>query len=114
MGNKKHFGEEDRVLRFAVIAVAVLLLIAAIVVAGRMGNLREDSAAGEEKLEQMAKMNVQMRSGFRSLRMPGTARMIRTQRTRTRGARDQKTRIQETRVQRIRTRRVRMQRIRMR
>ncbi len=60
MGNKKHFGEEDRVLRFAVIAVAVLLLIAAIVVAGRMGNLREDSAAGEEKLEQMAKMNVQM------------------------------------------------------
>lgn len=59
MGNKKHFGEEDRVLRFAVIAVAALFFIAAIVIAGRMGNLREDSAAGEEKLEQMAKMNVQ-------------------------------------------------------
>lgn len=59
MERGKRFGEEDRVLRFALITVGVLFIIAAVVIAGRMKNLRADPTEGEKKLEQMAKADVQ-------------------------------------------------------
>ncbi len=59
MKNKNYFGEEDRVLRMAVIAAAVLFITGAAVVAVRMTNLRVDASEGEKKLEELAQADVQ-------------------------------------------------------
>ncbi len=59
MDKRKLFGEEDRVLRFAVIAAVVLFVIAIIAVSVRMTNLRVDSSAGEKKLKEFEKIDVQ-------------------------------------------------------
>ena len=53
----KH-GEEDRVLRFSVIAVLVLFIIGVIIVGVRALNLRVDSSAGKKKLEELSKADV--------------------------------------------------------
>lgn len=59
MGRKKPFGEEDKVLRFAVIAALFLFAVSGMAVAVRMTNLRVDASEGEEKLKELEKKNVQ-------------------------------------------------------
>ncbi len=59
MKKNRRSGEEDKVLRFAVIAVVVLFLIGAAVIAVRMMNLRVDVSEGEKKLKELGKADVQ-------------------------------------------------------
>lgn len=59
MGKNRRFGEEDKVLRFAVAAVIVLFVIGIAVIAVRMMNLRVDASEGEKKLEELSKVDVQ-------------------------------------------------------
>lgn len=58
MGRKKSDGEEDRVLRFAVMAVILLFVIGIIVVALKLMNPRVDSSDGKKKLAELSKADV--------------------------------------------------------
>lgn len=58
MKKEKRFTEEDRVLRLAVTVMIVLFIAGGAVIALRMRNLRVDSTAGEKKLEELAKADV--------------------------------------------------------
>lgn len=59
MKKRKHFAGEDRVLRFAVTMMIVLLMIGTVIVGLRMRNLRVDSSKGEEKLKELAERDVE-------------------------------------------------------
>lgn len=59
MGKKKRAGEEDRVLRFAVMAVIVLFIIGIIIVAVKLMNPRVDSSEGKKKLAELSEADVQ-------------------------------------------------------
>lgn len=59
MKERKHFREDDRVLRFAVTVIVVLFVIGILTVAVRMTNLRVDASEGEKKLEELAQADVQ-------------------------------------------------------
>lgn len=58
MKKEIRFAEEDRVLRLAVTMMILLFIAGGAVVALRMRNLRVDSTAGEKKLEELAKADV--------------------------------------------------------
>ena len=59
MKKKRHFAGEDRVLRFAVLMMAALLVTGTAIVGLRMKNLRVDSSEGEKKLKELEKRDVQ-------------------------------------------------------
>lgn len=59
MGKKKHSDEEDRVLKSAVMAVVILFIIGAVIVGAKMLNPRVNASAGEKKLKQFEKEDVQ-------------------------------------------------------
>lgn len=59
MNRKKKQGEEDHVLRFAVLTVIVLFVIGAVVVGIKMLNPRVDASEGRKKLEELNKADVE-------------------------------------------------------
>lgn len=58
MGIKKRTGEEDQVLRFAVMAVIVLLISGTVIVAMKLMNPRVDSSEGVKKLAELNEADV--------------------------------------------------------
>jgi len=60
MNKRKLFGEEDKVLRYAVMAAAVLFVVGITVLAMRITNLRVDSSMGEKKLKELEENDIQV------------------------------------------------------
>lgn len=58
MGIKKKMGEEDQILRFAVIAVVLLFVIGIVIVAMKLMNPRVDASEGTKKLTELGAADV--------------------------------------------------------